>query len=127
MIEIFNKESGNFLLKLEERRASHNPNVWATWSADESRCCDLARVLAASRDPRAAVVLGRTLDNPSFPGGAEIILALFDYFVRDLNYGLPPERRQFGTFGFADFNGAVSRWWKANRDILEMQARFACV
>lgn len=82
----------------------------------------LARVLAASRDPRAAVALGKALDDPGYKGfGA--CSSLFDYFVGDDSYGLPPENRLFIWAGNAlDLTiPAAHRWWVINRSQLEAE------
>jgi hypothetical protein len=110
--------------------------MWPEWQQELQRRTDIARLLAASRDPRAAVTLGRTLDDTArtasppgreltfgpplggeFPNAAAIYGALFDYFVADFNYGLPPEQWQGGRAGrsYVLQVPPVRRWWAGNR------------
>ena len=89
------------------------------------RCRSLIRVLAASRDSRAIVVLAETAESGNSPEQADMYIALFDYVVRDYNCGLPPER-WVGTFSgdFLDLTiPAVQRWWVMNKTLLKTQAR----
>jgi hypothetical protein len=83
----------------------------------------LARVLAASRDPRAALVLGQALDDPGFDKHNGAHSALFDYFVEDDSYGLPPENRLFiWAENALDLTiPAADRWWAINRSQLEAE------
>jgi hypothetical protein len=55
----------------------------------EDRCESLARVLAASRDPRAAVALAEAFEKSSGPEQVSEMEAMFYYFVSDYYYGLP--------------------------------------
>jgi hypothetical protein len=51
--------------------------------------------------------------------------SLFDYFVRDMDYGLPAEQRHHGILGgsfLLEDRAAVERWWAANKDALQKQA-----
>ena len=83
----------------------------------------LAKVLAASHDPRAALALGKALDDPGFYKAYAANSALFDYFVGDDTYGLPPENHLVIWAG----NGldltipAAHRWWIINRSQLETE------
>ena len=139
-IRLFNQTSSEWLRKLEATRAARRNEMWPEWRTELQRRQDLARILAASRDPRAALALGRTLDDTArtasppgreltfgpplggeFPNAVAIFEAIFDYYVADINYGLPPEEWQGVVAGKSyDFTvPAVRRWWAANRVRLE--------
>jgi hypothetical protein len=75
---LFDSGSGAWLGKLTEVLGRGDSLMWSTADAERERLGDLARVLASSRDARAAVVLGRTLDNEDHPAGWAVAWAIFD-------------------------------------------------
>jgi hypothetical protein len=91
---------------------------------EPARCESLARVLAASRDPRAAVALGDTFGR-WYPDQALVIQAFFDYFVKDMYYGLAPDdkNRSLETGNLFDFTiPATTRWWNDNKARLQKES-----
>jgi hypothetical protein len=73
----------------------------------------LLGVLAASRDPRAAVALGETLHDEELDLRVAATLGIVDYFFED-------------RFGGADLQGMMTdadEWWQANEARLRAEAR----
>ncbi len=132
LVQVFAEESKEWTQHNYKVQAMSmdDPNrvMWKTSLAEDQRIGNLARVLAASHDPRAAVALGNTLDTSGFPfyGKSGAYEGLFDYFVHDLGYGLPPEQRDKIPRAFTNVlpweDAAVQRWWAANRDDCEAAA-----
>jgi hypothetical protein len=90
----------------------------------------LAIVLAASRDPRAALALGRIVEDPNLASVRKVhfMRGLRDYFIDNPVYVLPPTRPAAGNLvsGFTnalpyDLERAQS-WFVANRAQLEFEA-----
>jgi hypothetical protein len=128
MIKMFEEASGSWLRRVAQDRVTLPSAVGSPRDSEYLRCEQLARVLAASRDPRAALTLGKTIDGKEvqdIPGGGRILDALYDYFVGDINYGLPPEQWLGIVSGHRyDYTWpAVRRWWATNRVRLEAQIR----
>jgi len=67
--------------------------------------------------------LGKALDDHGFAKCNAAYSALFDYFVGDDTYGLPPENRLFIWAGNALplTDAAADRWWAINRSQLEAE------
>jgi hypothetical protein len=126
MVGIYERERDVWLQHFQQAIDLRGNRLAPNWKAESDRCGYLARVLAASQDPRAAVTLGATLDkseNTTIWDSAE--RGLFDYFVRDMDYGLPPEQRHHGILPgsfLVEESAAVGRWWVANKDALRKQA-----
>lgn len=127
MIGIFKKESRAWpqrILALPQQTDADAQEMQRQWLRESKRCRYLARVLAASRDPRAAVALGDTLDT-EYPDKTGVISALFDYFVQDMYYGLPPEKTAKGleSMNRLDYTiPAATRWWNDNKARLKEEA-----
>jgi hypothetical protein len=121
LLPVFEQANADWSRRLAQVRASGRNEMWPAADADRQRSADLARLLAGSGDPRAALALGKTLDHPDSPAQAAALDGLFDYFVADINYGVPPERWVELVVGHAyDYTWpAVRRWWSANRPRLE--------
>jgi hypothetical protein len=125
MVGIYERERDVWLQQFQQAIDLRSNRLWPNWKAESDRCGYLARVLAASQDPRAAVALGTTLDetkDTTIWGSAE--RGLFDYFVRDMDYALPPEQRHHGILAgsfLVEESAAVERWWVANKDALQKQ------
>ena len=125
LIQAFTEESNEWMQRARQVQATGpddpDRSRWRISAAEDHRIGDLARVLAASRDPRAAVALGNVLDTPNFPfyGRSGAYRGLFDYFVHDLGYGLPPEQRDKIPEEFTNVlpweDAAARRWWMANK------------
>jgi hypothetical protein len=124
MINIFRKEREEWPRRIQafsQQADSDAEEMQRHWS---KRFESLARVLAASRNPRAAVILGDT-SNTWSPDQALVIMALFDYFVGDMYYGLPPDDK---SRSWESFNGleltlpATFRWWNDNKARLRKEA-----
>ncbi len=120
MIGIFKKETAAWprrIVALPQKTNADAEEMERQWRSEVKRCRYLARVLAASRDPRAVVALGDMLDT-EYPDNDGVVVALFDYFVHDMFYGLSPEERAKGR---QSLNGldytipATTRWWNNNK------------
>ena len=130
MIGIFKRESEAWprrIVLLPKQTDTDTEKMTLEWRRSLRRCRDLALVLAASRDPRAVVALGDMLD-AEYPDKNGVIVALFDYFVHDMFYGLPPEEKAKGQ---QSLNGldyiipATTRWWNDNKARLRKEAALA--
>jgi hypothetical protein len=121
-IKIFEQESSVWLRKLKQRENDKNPQMWAGWEQEAERCGHFATLLASSRDPRAAVALCRTLDNPTFPGGICVIEGLYNYFLSDDQFHkVPPEHTGvYAGTNFSEMIRQVKKWWTLNKSDLEM-------
>jgi hypothetical protein len=90
----------------------------------------LGTVLAASRDPRAALALGRLIEAEDAPGlKVSTLHGLYDYFVHNPRYVAPaqPQRADGSPAGgggnFADvLRRQVPAWLRTNRAQLEAEA-----
>lgn len=127
IIKAFNEESAAWLRKLQAQIDKKSDQMWEGWDRESTRCGHLATLLASSRDPRAAVVLGGALDNrPEFPGGIRVIDGLYNYFVRDPKYRqLPPETfaPYVSTNFFPEEMRRVKQWWALNEEELKASTK----
>jgi hypothetical protein len=124
--ELFEKETTAWLLKLQHARKIKGEDMWNGWENKRKRCGYLATLLAASRDPRAALVLGKSLENPDSPGDIEAITGLLHYFVNDPRYHqLPADKDEplASTNLIPIFDRMVRQWWKLNKEDLEASAK----
>ena len=85
---------------------------WYLKSKDPKIRASLLRVLAASRDPRAAVVLGNSLKDDALDVRMAATYALMDYFSSPIVDG-----------GTEQHMLTVQAWWKNNRERLEQEAK----
>ena len=122
MIDIFKKEREEWRRKIAALPpGSESTQLWMKW---QDRCESLARVLAASRDPRAAVALGEAFEKWS-PEQASEMEAMFYYFVSDYYYGLPAnaKERKWESGNLLELTiPATKRWWNDNKARLEKEA-----
>jgi hypothetical protein len=124
MIAIFKKDRAEWWRKIAaipRERAAESTEMQFKW---DDRCQALTRVLAASRDARAAVVLGEGSEKWS-PEQFYMIDAMFDYFVGDMYYGLPPDakERKWETGNMLELTyPATKRWWNDNKARLKKEA-----
>jgi len=67
------------------------------------------------------------MGSPNFPASGPATRALFDFFVRDINYGLPPPQHATNFTGnlLILSNPAAQRWFLINRERLEAEAKIA--
>src|SRR5207247_454792 len=72
LAKIFNSESSEWVRKIKQLITEKKNQMWASSSDEDRRIAHLARVLAASRDPRAALTLGNVLKTEDFPFFAKI-------------------------------------------------------
>ena len=85
---------------------------WYSEAKDGKIRAALLRVLAVSRDPRAALVLGSSLKDDSLDVRVAATYGLMDYFLPSL-VGGGTEQHMF----------AVQEWWEKNRERLEKEAK----
>lgn len=127
IIEVFNAETAAWLRKFQAQIDKKSEQMWEGSDREEKRCGYLATLLAASRDPRAAVVLGAALDNrPEFPGAICVFDGLYYYFVRDPAYRqLPTETfaPYFSTNLFPEEMRRVEQWWALNKEELKASTK----
>ena len=87
IIGLFKRDTSEWLRKFEKAKAEKADRMWKGSEQEAKRCGQLATILAASRDRRAAVVLGEAMDNvPEFPGLEKVMIGLYDYFLPDPRY-----------------------------------------
>jgi len=124
-IELFQQEIVAWQRKLQHQRDIKSDYMWDGWEREQKRCGYLATLLAASRDPRAAVVLGEDFGTPDLPGWFEVMTGLLHYFVYDPRYRqLPAEERRpvVSTNLIPIWNREVKLWWELNKKDLEAAA-----
>lgn len=80
---------------------------WYRESQNETQRSNLLRLLAASRDPRAAIVMGALLDDASFIVRWAAIDGLADYFLESISW-INSESKY----------DAVKKWWENNQERL---------
>ena len=85
---------------------------WYSEAKDAKIRTSLLRVLAVSRDPRAALVLGNSLKDDSLDVRVAATYGLMDYFMLTAISG--------GTEGHM---AAAQEWWEKNRERLEKEAK----
>ena len=122
IIEVFDKESSAWLRKLQAQVDKGSDQMWEGWEKESKRCGHLATLLAASRDPRAALVLGQALENPQSPGGVRVLEGLFHYFLPDPRYHqihLEVHGPQAYTNFYPEMGRRVRLWWTMNKEDLE--------
>jgi len=124
IIEAFEKESSAWLRKLKTQVDEKNNQMWDGWRNEQDRCGHLATLLTASRDPRAAVALGQTLNTPMFPGELQVVTGLYRYVLGDPRFQrLPPTGPEFSTDFFVKESRDVKLWWKINKDAVVALAK----
>jgi len=85
---------------------------WYSKAKDAKIRASLLRVLAVSRDPRAALALGNSLKDDSLDVRVAATYGLMDYFMLTAISG--------GTEGHML---AAQEWWEKNRERLEKEAK----
>ncbi len=85
---------------------------WFSKAKDEKIRVALLRVLAVSRDPRGAIVLGNSLKDDSVDVRIAAAYGLMDYFLPSITDG-----------GSEQQMIAVEEWWEGNRERLEREAK----
>ena len=91
----------------------------------EKQCGYLATLLAASRDPRAAIELMKSWHRPGVYGFVEASIdnGLHRYFVDDTKYKQSPMRRIASTNIGPELDEQLRNWWKLNREEIEVAAK----
>lgn len=84
---------------------------WCDESRDNKTKSLLLRVLAASRDPRGAIILGGALSDEGLEIRAAATYGLLDYFMGGGIGG-----------GTEEHMRSAQEWWKANRERLWVEA-----
>lgn len=126
IIDVFGKESSAWLRKLQAQIDKKSEVMWEGWEKESKRCGHLATLLAASRDPRAALVLGKALDRPDFPGGIRVVEGLYNYFLPDPRYHqihLEHHGPEASTNLYPEMTRRVRLWWTMNKEDLEASAK----
>ncbi len=86
----------------------------------------LGTILAASRDPRAALTLGRLLESSDDRLLTYALSSRFmDYFGSDASYQRPPAKEQVTRAcygGCGDLSQDALKWWQLNRRDVEQRA-----
>lgn len=102
---------------VEQLRNYHAPFTvprvisWYRKSKDNKIRASLLRVLAVSRDARAAIILGNSLKDESLDVRIAATYGLLDYFI---NSGASGGTEQHMIY--------VQNWWKKNRERLKNEA-----
>jgi hypothetical protein len=103
--------------------------MWKGMNSESTRCGHLATLLAASGDPRAAVVLGAAFDaafgnTPEFPGGIRVLEGIHIYFLNDPRYRqLPPGEMEVSTNLYPAMTRQVKQWWTLNKEAVKASAK----
>jgi hypothetical protein len=123
-IELFRRETSSWLQKLQGQIDKKSDQMWEGWRNERDRCGYLATVLAASRDPRAAMELGKALDTPSFPGATQAVIGLNQYFLPDPKYHRLERMGPIATTNILPYwEREVRQWWNLNKDYLAVSAK----
>jgi hypothetical protein len=85
---------------------------WYSRAEDEKIRAALLRVLAVSRDPRAALILGNSLKDDALAVRIAATYGLMDYFLPSVAGG-----------GSEQHMLAVQEWWEKNRERLENETK----
>jgi len=124
MLSLYESATAGWLERMRQTRKSGLNQMWE--GSDEERLLidHLVAILAASRDPRAAVSLFRELGFPDFPGRSRTVLGLYEYFVSDPSYRQLPRRDRpiFSTNVLPLMQDDAQTWWDMNRGEIERRA-----
>ena len=97
-----------------------DPRAYEEWTALMRH---LGRIVAASRDSRAAVALGLVLDGERFPAMCPLAMGLRDYFGDGVGYQPVPEPGlTASTNACPSYIDRARRWFQLNRQELERRA-----
>ncbi len=114
LIALFSQERDAYRKRLYYARAKGMNTMWEGSEQESRHCGCLATVLAASRDSRAAAVLGQTLEMPDCPDGYKVVEGVFDYFLEDPRYRVihryAPEGEGYTNF-LPIMGERVRTWW----------------
>jgi hypothetical protein len=80
---IYIRERDAYTNRLDYLRGRDIHYMWPKAAKEARHCGCLATVLAASRDPRAAAVLGHSLEVADCPDATKTWEGLFEYFLED--------------------------------------------
>lgn len=119
IIELYQQECSTWLRKMENPEKRDFP--WEGWKEDQKRCGYLATLLAASRDPRAAVALMKTIE--SSPGQGKAVTGLVNYFLPNPRYHRLPPNPVATTNMLGVYEGEVKAWWRLNREAVTEDAK----
>jgi hypothetical protein len=123
MIELFQKETNEFLDKTKQK-SSVDP-LTAEWK--EQQCGYLATILAASRDPRACIVLMNSFESSQssyFPGAMKVITGLRSYFVSNPHYHRLPRKEPGAASNLIPlWISDVKEWWKLNKEEVTLKTQ----
>jgi hypothetical protein len=123
IIDLFQKNSTTWLAKLQHQWDIKSEDMWDGWQNEEKRCGYLATLLALSRDPRAAVVLGKSIEDPDCPGYLEAMVGLLNNFVGDSRYHQLPAENGDPEASIQIWDREVKAWWKLNKADLEVSIK----
>lgn len=85
---------------------------WYQNSKNEKERASFLRVLAVSRDVRAAIVLGNALEDESLDVRISAVYGLMDYFVEIATSGGSEQHFIY-----------VKQWWEKNKERLQKEAK----
>jgi len=125
MIIIFQEETDAWLRNLRKKDADKDPTMWPGSTVELERCGNLAIVLAASRDPRAFVALGKYLEVPDFPLRFWIVNGISAYKPTGGPYKEPLvayEGIPTSLDSLPETTRQVKRWWELNKEQVAHEA-----
>lgn len=114
MIDLYRQETSLFT-------ATPKPKGF-DWNKEQGRCRNLATLLAASRDPRAAMELMHSMEDQRVPNTGSIVDGLTNYFLQDSKYRRIEQRRYASTNMLPEMKQDVENWWKLNNEQIEIAA-----
>jgi len=120
IIELYQQECSTWLRKMQNPERRDFP--WEGWKEDAKHCGYLATLLAASRDPRAAVALMTTIESSESPGQDKAVNGLVRYFLPDPRYHRLPPKPVSSTNLFWVYEGEINAWWRLNKDAVTSNA-----
>lgn len=110
--------------QLQRTREAGNNQMWEGSDEEMALVSYFSTILAASRDPRATLALGRQLESPEANRwNTRIVDGLQRYAVPDPSYQLlPPPNGPIAGNLLPVFADNVQRWWELNRFEVERRA-----
>lgn len=116
LIKIFERESQDWSKQLKEKIDACDPVMWPNHIEDRKHLEHLATLLAVSRDPRAILVLGNSLETQNHPAGASIEHAFYTHLVFHPDYHAIEIKPSAGSTG--GFGREAKNWWSLNKKLV---------
>jgi hypothetical protein len=127
VLKLYESATARWTGKMQVARDTRSTQMWPESDAELLIIEHLGTLLAASRDPRAVLVLGRQLEAPDtglVRGGGWLADNLYRYVLNDPGYPqLPAPDRPMAFTNALPYMGEQSkRWWEMTRAEVERRA-----